>query len=141
MLKIGINKALWLFGVVQVVTILGFVWLASHGTFETIGLYERLALAGVIGAEAIGVGLGTAAFVAFMARETNPAYTATQLALFTSLSAVPRTFINASTGWLIETMGYVNFFWLCFFLAFPGMVLLLKVAPWGEKKTGGFFSS
>lgn len=48
-------------------------------------------LAGVIGAEAIGVGLGTAAFVAYMARETNPAYTATQLALFTSLAAVPRT--------------------------------------------------
>lgn len=141
MLKIGINKALWLFGVVQVVTILGFVWLAEHGTFAVIGSYERWALAGVIGAEAIGVGLGTAAFVAFMARETNPAYTATQLALFTSLSAVPRTFINASTGWLIEQLGYVNFFWLCFALAFPGMILLLKVAPWGEKRTAGFLGS
>lgn len=134
MLKLGINKALWLFGLVQIVTILGFVWLADMGPFEVITIKERLLLAVVIGAEAVGVGLGTAAFVAYMARETNPAFTATQLALFTSLAAVPRTFINAATGYLIEAMGYVNFFWLCFFLAVPGMLLLFKVAPWhGDK--------
>lgn len=135
MLKLGINKALWLFGVVQVVTILGFVWLAGFGRFDTITLTEQMMLAGVIGAEAVGVGLGTAAFVSYMARETNPAFTATQLALFTSLSAVPRTFINATTGYLIEWLGYVHFFWLCFILALPGMFLLLKVAPWGGDKS------
>ena len=134
MLKLGINQALWLFGVVQVVTILGFVWLAGFGRFDTITLTEQMMLAGVIGAEAVGVGLGTAAFVSYMARETNPAFTATQLALFTSLSAVPRTFINATTGYLIEWLGYVHFFWLCFILALPGMFLLLKVAPWGGDK-------
>ncbi|WP_373752888.1 AmpG family muropeptide MFS transporter [Neisseria weixii] len=135
MLKLGINKALWLFGLVQIVTILGFVWLAGFGKFEVVTATERIMLAGVIGAEAVGVGLGTAAFVAYMARETNPAFTATQLALFTSLSAVPRTFINATTGYLIEWLGYVNFFWLCFFLAVPGMLLLFKVAPWNGEHT------
>ena len=130
MLKLGINKALWLFGLVQIVTILGFAWLAGFGHFDTITATERWMLAGVIGAEAVGVGLGTAAFVAYMARETNPAFTATQLALFTSLAAVPRTFINATTGYLIEWLGYVPFFWLCFFLAVPGMLLLYWVAPW-----------
>ncbi|PSJ80183.1 AmpG family muropeptide MFS transporter [Neisseria iguanae] len=135
MLKLGINKALWLFGLVQIATILGFVWLAGFGKFEMITATERIMLAGVIGAEAVGVGLGTAAFVAYMARETNPAFTATQLALFTSLAAVPRTFINAATGYLIEWLGYVNFFWLCFFLAVPGMLLLFKVAPWHGGQT------
>ena len=134
MLKLGINKALWLFGIVQLVTILGFAWLAGFGKFETITLTEQMMLAGVIGAEAVGVGLGTAAFVSYMARETNPAFTATQLALFTGLSAVPRTFINATTGYLIEAMGYVNFFWLCFMLGIPGMLLLFKVAPWNGDK-------
>ena len=57
MLKLGINKALWLFGVVQVVTILGFVWLAGFGRFDTITLTEQMMLAGVIGAEAVGVRL------------------------------------------------------------------------------------
>ena len=134
MLKLGINRALWLFGVVQVVTILGFVWLAAIGPAPSDA--ERLVtLAIVIAGESVGAGLGTTAFVAFMARSTHPAYTATQLALFTSLMAMPRTFINASAGWLVERMGWYDFFWACFFLAIPGMLLLLKVAPWnGEAK-------
>jgi hypothetical protein len=71
---------------------------------------DRVALAAVIAAEYLGVGLGTAAFVAFIARATNPAFTATQFALFTSLAAVPRTFINATAGALVESMGWVSFF-------------------------------
>ncbi|MDO4429921.1 MAG: AmpG family muropeptide MFS transporter [Lonepinella koalarum] len=135
MLKIGINRALWLFGLVQIVTILGFAWLAHHGRFEHIGLYEKIALSAVIAAEYIGVGLGTAAFVAFMARETNPLYTATQLALFTSLSALPRATLNTQAGAWIKALGYYDYFWLCFWLALPGMICLFWVAPWNEKKT------
>lgn len=130
MVKLGINRALWLFGVVQLISIFGFAWLASQGHFASIGNEERLSLAFVIGLEALGVGLGTAAFVAFIARATHPAYTATQMALFTSLAAVPRTFVNASAGWLVELLGWLDFFWLCAALGVPGMLLLLKVAPW-----------
>jgi len=134
MVRLGINRSLWLFGVVQIVSILGFAWLASLGQHETIGFDQRLALALVISFEALGVGLGTAAFVAFIARTTHPAYTATQLALFTSLAAVPRTLVNASAGWLVEQFGWTHFFLLCFLLAIPGMLLLLKVAPWHDRK-------
>ena len=132
MLKIGINKALWLFGVVQVLSIFGFAWLAYVGYHSEIAVLERAQLAFVIGLEALGVGLGTVAFVAFIARSTHPAYTATQFALFTSLMAIPRTFANAATGWLVDSMGWTVFFLLCAALAVPGMVLLLKVAPWNE---------
>ena len=131
MLKLGINRALWVFGVVQAVTILGFLGLAWVGAAESTPA-RLILLALVIGSEAIGVGLGTTAFVAFMARTTHPAYTATQLALFTSLTAVPRTVINAGAGWLVEQMGWTGFFALCFVLALPGMLLLLRVAPWHE---------
>jgi PAT family beta-lactamase induction signal transducer AmpG len=134
MLKLGVNRALWVFGIAQAVTILGFAWLAHAGPFEAIGTSERTMLAIVIGAEAFGVGLGTAAYVAYMARETNPIYTATQLALFTSLSAVPRSVFNAMTGGMVENLGWENFFYVCTFLAIPGMVLLLKVAPWREHR-------
>ena len=130
MVKLGINRALWLFGVVQVVSIFGFAWLAAAGTQSSIGPAELSSLAIVIGFEALGVGLGTAAFVAFIARSTNRAYTATQFALFTSLAAVPRTLVNASAGWLVEQLGWYGFFWLCAVLAIPGMLLLFKVAPW-----------
>jgi PAT family beta-lactamase induction signal transducer AmpG len=138
MVRLGINRALWLFGVVQLVSIFGFAWLAWLGPQADIGAAQRLTLAAVIGLEALGVGLGTAAFVAFIARSTHPAYTATQFALFTSLAAVPRTFINASAGWLVEGLGWVSFFLLCTVLAVPGMLLLSRVAPWNtQQPTGG----
>ena len=137
MVRLGINRALWLFGVVQLVSILGFAWLAWLGAQSEIGAAQRLSLALVIGFEALGVGLGTAAFVAFIARTTHPAYTATQFALFTSLAAVPRTFINASAGWLVEGMGWFHFFLLCTVLAVPGMLLLSRVAPWNEATAKG----
>jgi PAT family beta-lactamase induction signal transducer AmpG len=133
MVRLGINRALWIFGVVQLGAILGFAWLAWLGPQAVIGADQRIALAIVIGIEALGVGLGTAAFVAFIARTTHPAYTATQFALFTSLMAVPRTFINATTGWLVGQMGWFNFFLMCTVLAVPGMLLLLRVAPWNER--------
>ncbi len=130
MLKLGINRGLWVFGVVQALSILGFAWLAHSGPFASIDVAERGMLAFVIGFEAFGVGLGTVAYVAYMARETNPAYTATQLALFTSLSAVPRSVFNALTGGMVETLGWEQFFYVCTLLAIPGMLLLFKVAGW-----------
>jgi PAT family beta-lactamase induction signal transducer AmpG len=135
MVKIGINRALWLFGVVQLVSIFGFAWLAWLEPVAMVDAAALVRLALVIGFEALGVGLGTAAFVAFIARATNPLYTATQFALFTSLAAVPRTFVNATTGLLVEQMGWFSFFMLCAALAVPGMLLLLKVAPWHERNS------
>ena len=91
---------------------------------------DRLLLGGVIAFEALGVGLGTAAFTAFIARTTDPRYTATQFALFSSLASVPRSLVNATTGWIVEQTGWLDFFLLCTALALPGMALLLRVAPW-----------
>jgi PAT family beta-lactamase induction signal transducer AmpG len=125
MLKLSINKSLWLFGFVQLITILGFAWLSVVGHSPT-GLFV------VVSAEYLGVGLGTVALTAYIARETSRAFTATQFALFTSFIAVPRTFANASTGFLIEAVGYTSFFLLCTAVAVPGMLMLLKVAPWKE---------
>lgn len=127
MLKLGINRALWIFGLIQLVTILGFYLLAHLGQSGTPSVWI---LALVLIGEYGGGGLGTAAFVAFLAKETNPAYTATQLALLTSFSAIPRTFCNATTGYLVEGLGWENFFLFCTVLAVPGMLLLFKVAPW-----------
>lgn len=133
MIKIGINRALWYFGFVQVFSILGFAWLSIEGPFNDIGISEKIMLAIVISVESLGVGLGSAAFVAFIAKTTNPLYTATQFALFSSIASIPRTLINSTTGIMVEYLGWTNFFGLCTLLAIPGMVLLLKVAPWNKK--------
>ena len=127
MLRLGINRSLWMFGVVQLASILGFAWLASTGP-----VIWMLAL--VIAFEYLGVGMGTAAFTAFIARETSRTFAATQFALFTALAAFPRTFANASTGILSDNLGWTGFFLLCALLALPGMFLLLWVAPWRDER-------
>lgn len=126
MLKLSINRALWLFGFVQIISILGFAALAEIGN-------NVYALAFAMGFEYLGVGLGTAAFVAFMAKQTNPTFAATQFALFSALTALPRTFANATTGFIVEQVGWTGFYFLCVGLAVPGMIMLLKVAPWHDK--------
>ncbi len=124
---LGINRALWVFGAVQALAILGFSWMSLEGP-------NPVLLAAVIGFEAFGVSLGTAAFVAYIATTTDERYTATQFALFTSLAAVPRTFINASAGYIVDQTGWFMFFNLCFILALPGMLLLPQIAPWRQKR-------
>jgi PAT family beta-lactamase induction signal transducer AmpG len=108
-------------------TILPFVWLSQAGHTLT-GLFL------VVSAEYLGVGLGAIGLTAFMARETSKAFTATQFALFTSFIAIPRTVANASTGFIVEAVGWTQFFIICVLVAVPGMLLLLKVAPWTEKQ-------
>ena len=108
MIKLGINRSLWIFGVFQLISILGYVLLSVVG-------YNHLVLAIASGFEYLGVGLGSVALLAFMAKSTNKYITATQLALFSSIAAIPRTFVSAATGFIIESVGYTQFFIICFF--------------------------
>jgi PAT family beta-lactamase induction signal transducer AmpG len=123
MLKLGINRSLWIFGVLQAVSTAGFAGLNQIG-------YNLSALAVVIGFENITAGMGTAAYAAFMASITNKKFTATQYALLTSLMGIPRVFASSVTGFMAEFMGWTGFFIFCTFIALPGMLLLLKFASW-----------
>jgi MFS transporter, PAT family, beta-lactamase induction signal transducer AmpG len=125
MIKLGINRSLWIFGVFQIVSILGYVALSMVG-------YNHLMLALASGFEYLGVGLGSVALIAFMAKSTNKHFTATQFALFSSIAAVPRTFVSSITGYIIEALGYTEFFLICFVCALPGMLMLIKIAPWQQ---------
>lgn len=126
MVKVSINRALWSFGFVQIASILGFALLSVVGA-------NPWMLAFAMAFEYLGVGLGTAALTAFMAKSTNVAFAATQFALFTALISVPRVLASATTGLIVERTGWTNFFLICTLLAVPGMLLLLKVAPWNEE--------
>lgn len=128
MIRLGINRSLWVFGFLQAISTAGFALLARIG-------YSIPALSVVIGFENLSSGMGTAAFIAFMASITNKKFTATQYALLTSLMAVPRTVASAPTGFLAKNMGWENFFIACTLIAIPGMLLLLKFAPWKSKET------
>ena len=125
LLKLGINRGLWIFGVLQALSTACFAILARIG-------YNISMLAGVIGFENLSSGMGTAAFVAFMASITNKKFTATQYALLTSLIGLPRALASSVTGLIAKNIGWEGFFIGCTLIAIPGMLLLLKCAPWNS---------
>jgi PAT family beta-lactamase induction signal transducer AmpG len=127
MFRLEINRSLWIFGFLQAISTAGFAILARIGNNITV-------LSAVIGFENFSGGMGTAAYVAFMASITNKKFTATQYALLSSLMGVPRVMASAPTGYLAKHFGWENFFIACTLIAAPGMLLLLKVAPWHPKK-------
>jgi len=129
-LRIGMNRSLWLFGLGQMLSTLGFVVLAGLAP-------STVALAAVVAIENFTAGLGTAAFVGFMGALTDRRFTATQYALLSSLMGVPRVLAAAPTGWLAEWLGWAGFFLMCALIAIPGLVLLrwvtrLAVTPAGQ---------
>ena len=124
-LRMGLTRALWLFGAGQMLSTLGFVALAYMG-------HNTVALAAVIAIENFTGGMGTTAFVGFMAALTNRRFTATQYALLSSLMGVPRVLLSAPTGWLVENMGWPGFFTFCTLIAIPGLLLIGSVARLSE---------
>lgn len=116
-LRAGMHRALWLFGFGQMFSTFGFVVLAQLPPSE-------VALAAVVAIENLTAGMGTAAFVGFMAALTDRRFTATQYALLSSLMGVPRVLLSAPTGWLAQTLGWSGFFGLCVLIAVPGLLLL-----------------
>ena len=122
-LRTGIYRALWGFGILQALSTAGFAVLAQVG-------YNLPWLAGVIAFENLSAGMGTAAFVAFMASLTNKRFTATQYALLSSLMGIPRVIVAAPTGYLADWMGWTVFFTLCALIAIPGLLLLTRFRGW-----------
>jgi len=122
MLRLGINRSLWIFGFLQAISTAGFALLAKIG-------HSIPALAGVIAFENLSGGMGTAAYVAFMASITNKKFTATQYALLSSLMGIPRVLASAPTGYLAKNLGWAIFFIMCTIIAVPGLLLILKLAP------------
>jgi PAT family beta-lactamase induction signal transducer AmpG len=127
MLRIGINRSLWIFGLLQAISTAGFAALSVISHHVT-------ALAAVVAFENLSAGMGTAAYAGFMASVTNKKFTATQYALLTSLMGVPRVFASAATGFLAKSLGWTAFFVFCTLIAAPGMLILLKFAPWKLKE-------
>lgn len=122
MLRLGINRSLWVFGFLQGISTAGFALLAKIG-------HSVPALAGVIAFENLSAGMGTAAYVAFMGSITNRKFTATQYALLSSLMGIPRVLASAPTGYLAKHLGWAPFFVMCTLIAVPGMLLIPKLVP------------
>jgi PAT family beta-lactamase induction signal transducer AmpG len=117
MAKLGMVRSLLLFGLLQAVSNLGFMWLAWMGK-------SYAALTASILIENVTGGMGTVAFVALIMSLCDHRYTATQFALFSSLEALGRVFSGRPSAELVETVGWAQFFFWSFLIALPGIWLV-----------------
>jgi PAT family beta-lactamase induction signal transducer AmpG len=117
MIRMKMLPSLILFGILQAFAVFGFALLTYMPK-------DLSALSAVIAFENFVMGMGTAAFAAFMASITNKRFTATQYALLTSFMAIPRTILVTPTGWMAQQMGWFSFFTLCSLIAIPGILMI-----------------
>ncbi len=126
MVRLGVIKSLWVFGIFQMVSTAGFYFLALIPP-------NLQALTAVVTVENICTGMATTAYVAFMASLCNKRFTATQYALLSSLMGVPRVIFGSSSGYLAKNMGWPGYFLFCVALHLPGLLMLLRHRLWMQR--------
>ncbi len=123
----GLGPSLWVFGLLQIVSNIGYVFLVDAGL-------NRPLMYGAMGFESFTQGLGTGAFSVLLMRLTQKRFSATQYALFSSLFGVGRILSGPASGVLVDALGWKTFFYLSMALGIPGLVLLGRFVPWGVKE-------
>ena len=121
--RIGLGRALWVFGLLQLVSNLGYAAVAQVGVNRPV-MYAAQAFE--LGAS----GLGSGAFGVLLLRLTQKRFSATQYALLSSLFTLPRVLAGPVAGVLADLMGWRDFFVLTVAFGIPGMVLLSRFVPW-----------
>ncbi len=123
----GLGHALWIGGVLQIVSNVGYVLLATSAP-------DRLLLTGAMVLENLTQGLGTGAFSVLLLRLTQKRFSATQYALLSSLFGLPRLWSGPASGFLVSAMGWQAFFWMTMLAGIPGLLLLQRFAPLGVRE-------
>ncbi len=121
--RLGIFSSLWILGLTQALSNLGYAAAAATGAGRA-GIYAASAVESFTG------GLGTAAFLAFLMRACEKTQAATQYALLSALFGLTRTLASAASGFGAERMGYASYFAFTFVLSFPAYLLLPWVRAW-----------
>jgi PAT family beta-lactamase induction signal transducer AmpG len=130
--RIGLNRSLWFFGVLQGGSNLAYLLLAETGRNFAL-------MAATITIEHFCAGLGTAALVGFLMALCNPRFSATQYALLSSLVAIGRDVMGAPCGSIAARTGWPVFFLLSIAAAIPGLALLpfFRACPGNDQSAVG----
>lgn len=128
--RVGIFRALWVLGLLQIVSNLGYAWAAAvlplGADNALIPLQHQVLMYAASGLESFTGGLGTAAFLAFLMAIVDQRHSATEYALLSSVFALSRSVAGWAGGFGAESLGYADYFLLTVFLGFPAFLLL----PW-----------
>jgi PAT family beta-lactamase induction signal transducer AmpG len=87
-----------------------------------------------MGVENLCQGMATGAFGVMLLRMTQKQFSATQYALFSSIFAVGRIVTGPIAGFTADAIGWTPFYLLATAASIPGLVLLQRFAPLGERE-------
>lgn len=124
----GLGRSLWVFGLLQIVSNLGYVLVADAGGVDRPLMYGAMTF------ETLTQGLGTGAFSVLLLRMTQKRFSATQYALFSSLFGLPRVVAGPIAGFAVYAVGWKSFFWLTLAAGVPGLLLLARFVPPGTRE-------
>jgi PAT family beta-lactamase induction signal transducer AmpG len=137
--RVGVGRALWICGVLQIVSNAGYAAVAEIDpalAAVRLPLLEEsvsLPLQSAIFIETMTGGMGWGAFGVLLLRLTDKRFSATQYALFSSLVGLARTFVGPPAGVMADALGWRDFFLLTMAFGVPGMVMLRRFVPWGQE--------
>jgi PAT family beta-lactamase induction signal transducer AmpG len=121
--RVGIFRALWMLGLLQALSNLGYAAVAAmdggRGAIYAASLVESFT-----------GGLGTAAFLAFLMHVCEREHAATEYALLSALFGFTRSLAGAVSGVGASRLGYAPYFATTFLLALPAYALLPWIRPW-----------
>ncbi len=124
----GLGHSLWLFGILQIFSNIGYFLIARAGAPNLPLMY------GATSFELLTSGLGTGAFSVLLIRMTQKRFSATQYALFSSLFALPRLVAGPITGFAVDAIGWPAFFLSTMVLGVPGLLMLARFVPPGVRE-------
>ena len=124
---VGLGPALWISGLLQIVSNLGYAVVAQVGVNRPV-MYAAQAF------ELGTSGLGSGAFGVLLLRLTQKRFSATQYALLSSLFSIPRVLAGPPAGLLADALGWRDFFVLTLAAGIPGLVMLQRFVPWGQRE-------
>ncbi len=124
----GLGHSLWVFGVLQIFSNIGYFFLAGLGGPSLPFMY------GATGFELFTSGLGTGAFSVLLLRMTQKRFSATQYALFSSLFALPRLLAGPISGFVVDAIGWRTFFLSTLIMGIPGLLMLARFVPMGVRE-------
>jgi PAT family beta-lactamase induction signal transducer AmpG len=124
----GLGHSLWVFGILQVFSNLGYFMLSRLPAPNIPFMY------GAAGFELFTSGLGTGAFSVLLIRLTQKRFSATQYALFSSLFALPRVLAGPISGFAVDAVGWSTFFLSTMVLGIPGLMMLARFVPIGVRE-------
>ena len=115
--RVGLKHSVLISLILMAVSNFSFAALALVG-------HTNIGMAAAVGFENFASGIGGVTVVAYLSALCNLRFTATQYALLSALASIAGRFLTGTTaGGLIEGLGYVNFYLLTTFPAFPGVLL------------------